>query len=66
MTEIKPISLETSNNIERVLELQKLCKDWYRDEVEKLGIPEAWGGAPLSNEEIDKIHREFLIKYGML
>jgi len=64
--EIKPISLTLSSNIQALLEMQKFYKDLFNEEVEKLGIPEAWGGAPLTNEEINIIHNKFLLKYNLL
>lgn len=63
---IKPLSLELSEYIKNRIELQKFYKDLFWLECEKYGIPEAWGGHPLSNVEIEAIHREFLIKYNLL
>lgn len=64
--EIKPISLTLSDNIQALLEMQKFYKDLFNEEVEKLGIPETWGGAPLTNEEINIIHNKFLLKYNLI
>lgn len=64
--EIKPISLTLSDNIQALLEMQKFYKNLFNEEVEKLGIPEAWGGAPLTNEEINIIHNKFLLKYNLI
>jgi len=64
--EIRPISMTLSDNIKKAIELQKFYKEMFNKEAEKMGIPEAWGGAPLTNEEIDLIHRQFLIKYNLL
>jgi len=64
--EINSISLETSKHIKKLIEIQKFYKELFWKEVEKCGIPEAWGGAPLTNEEIEIIHKKFLIKYGLL
>lgn len=66
MTEIKPLSTKSTDYIKSQIELQKVYKDLFWAEWKKCGIPEAWGGAPLSNEEIEIIHRKFLIKYNLL
>lgn len=55
-----------SDNIQKAIESQKFYKEMFNREIEKMGIPEAWGGAPLTNEEIYLIHRQFLIKYNLI
>ena len=64
--EIKPISMTLSDNIQKAIESQKFYKEMFNREIEKMGIPETWGGASLTNEEIDLIHRQFLIKYNLI